>query len=328
MIPILLIILIFNLTVVFLSISLYPSIANSKKEALYLEVASNIDILEAYCGYDLSYIKQTINENRHPHINIIKENFNTLIELVDKKKIALNATIDEHKIETLTNEINLIINKYVELVHYINNNLVEEKIIDLKKLNDELLNDRNQLNDNTMDIEDFIKICNDSLKINKKIIWSLVENKLIDLKDYNEENFNINGYSFVRNGDIPIKLNEDFLCNLLESINPSSFNNYCSKYESLKKLLRNKNTPYYNSIENMFFIIIDYITSLNKSKEFLHESLTILIDQQIECILLNYIELLTVLDKRWKLPNDNNIENYTSLLDEIVRDIKNKKAIF
>lgn len=257
-----------------------------------VEFEDNIKLLERYYKNDLNYIKQTIKDGKHPHINIIKENFENLIKLVNKKELILTSTVDRYKIETLSKEIISIIEKYVNLIDNLNDNLVEKELKDMKELNDEILNTINNFKINAITIDDFV--CNHHIS------------ETID---------------------------DVFIKNIKEKVNDELFATYFThenkqQYDYLKRLLINDRAQYYNSIIELLYVIIEYIEPLKNKEQYVQYGLKSVIEKGIKTTISNYIELLTVLDRISDLPVDGDVEAYEQLLDSIVDDVKNKKAVF
>lgn len=207
--------------------------------------------------------------------------------------------------------------------------IIDKKEFELKKTLNE--NRKVTINKEIKDIagkfEELVSSINDNLtknEINKlnelyreliKIINGL-KNKSLTINEFSNKYRDIN------------KTDNDFNLKSKIKIFSKYFNKDSKRLNTLYDLLESNNLPYIESIINLSDSIIDVVKELECKLDFIPSNLRKTIKEKIENTIEQYILLVITLDEVYVPAKDESISDYSELLDSIISDVKNKKAIF
>lgn len=253
----------------------------------------NILLLKKYNkDNNIENIITAITNKSHPHKEIIKDNLTKLIELIKNKELESETTFSDIKKKEISNEIDSIITKYIALINGISENLITEDLLKLNDLYKYMKDMQLKLNSKALDLNDILK----TLDIN-------FISKYEKMNDYNID--------FI-NGTI------DYIERFLNN----------DEYIKVKKILSNNNTIYYKNVSNLIVCIADTIRALDSKLEFLPIDIKEFTIKNINDCLLIFRTVIIELDILSPIISDKNIDDYNNLIDSILEDVKNKKAVF
>lgn len=203
---------------------LYPYLnKNTDTTEAMIDSLVQFNLLKKYLNpkrYNDKIIKNvisTVYNTSHPYKQLIKDNFDKLLDLVTKKESKLDSTISECKKIIIKTDIESIMIKFIDLINNINENLIEKEINELSNMYSELISMSKLLKEENLNIYD---------------ILSKYEKEEIPINELKELIEILSGYIYDINSKIILKkifsntetIYYNFMVNLLSSISTCVFN--------------------------------------------------------------------------------------------------------
>lgn len=173
-------------------------------------------------------------------------------------------------------------------------------------------------------------------KFTRKLNTNFIKTEREKMKSFNKDITNLNNKfkektfiieDFLNYYNLPNK-NDKYQIEVKTELLSTYFNENDKDICILKKLLNINENVYCNSIMEVTDILTDTINLIETKINFMNFDLRHDIEEEIKETIRQYILLLTNLDNVYIPTTDKRVTEYEELLDSVIKDIENKKAIF